>query len=62
MYAYKNIYTLDNHQIEYGLIYFPELLQLFFFRRHVSLQILSALQIEYGAYINVQNIYIYICI
>ena len=25
------MYTLDNHQIEYGLIYFPELLQLFFF-------------------------------
>ena len=62
IYPFFHIYTLDNHQIEYGLIYFPELLQLFFFRRHVSLQILSALQIEYGAYINVQNIYIYVYI
>ena len=65
MYACINVCmyvsTLDNHQIEYGLIYFPELLQLFFFppTREPANSICTADRI-WSIYQRTKHIYIYV--
>ena len=55
--------TLDNHQIEYGLIYFPELLQLFFFPpTHEPANSICTADRIWSIYQNTKHIYIYVYI